>query len=271
MSYVPKCQTCLNEVSWNTSNNKYYTYCSCKCQSNDCNVINKTKQTCLERYGGIAPACDKNIIKKAKNTCKQRYGTENYNNRDKAKKTCLKKFGVPNVKQKHLTPETLISLNNSNWLSEQYVNQMKSAKQIGIEQNVSDFCIFLHLNKCKIKTRSGSLWFSSKSINWFKFLMRKENIFIQHAQNGGEYRIPNTKYHVDGYCEKTNTIYEFYGDYFHGNPEIFESDYYNNLICKTADELYHHTMERENKIRKLGYNLVTMWEHDFDKHRITSA
>lgn len=37
--------------------------------------------------------------------------------------------------------------------------------------------------------------------------MKKENIFIQHATNGGEFYIPNTG-KVDGYCKETNMVYE---------------------------------------------------------------
>ncbi len=34
---------------------------------------------------------------------------------------------------------------------------------------------------------------------------------IQHALNGGEKRILGTKYKADGYCESTNTVYEYNG------------------------------------------------------------
>ena len=39
---------------------------------------------------------------------------------------------------------------------------------------------------------------------------------IRHARNAGEYRIPNSRYTVDGYDEETNTVYEFQGCFFHG-------------------------------------------------------
>lgn len=37
---------------------------------------------------------------------------------------------------------------------------------------------------------------------------------------GGEYVIPETKWKVDGYDEKTNTVYEFHGDYWHAHPSV---------------------------------------------------
>lgn len=107
---------------------------------------------------------------------------------------------------------------------------------------------------------------SSKiSVLWLERIMERKGIYIRHAKNEGEYIVPNTKMRIDGYCEQTNTIYEFYGDVFHGNPKIFkESDKCHPYKKKiTAGELYKRTIEREQKIRELGYNLVTIWESDF--------
>ena len=56
-----------------------------------------------------------------------------------------------------------------------------------------------------------------------------------------------------------------HGDIFHGNPDLFEEHEqchaFNDL---TAKELYNKTKERENKIISLGYNLVVIWENDFN-------
>ena len=87
----------------------YKIYCSCKCRSNNKNVINKTKQTCLEKYGVEYIIKNDNIKKdiynklknKRKDICKksqqtklEKYGNKNYNNREKYKQTCLEKYGV---------------------------------------------------------------------------------------------------------------------------------------------------------------------------------
>lgn len=51
---------------------------------------------------------------------------------------------------------------------------------------------------------------SIKAIKWLNWLMYKNQIHIQTAENGREYRLPiNIK--VDGFCESTNTVYEFLG------------------------------------------------------------
>jgi hypothetical protein len=121
----------------------------------------------------------------------------------------------------------------------------------------------LHVNhgcpKCAVVS------FSKKQIAWLEYIMKQEGIIIHHALNGGEIIIPNTSYRADGYCEETNTIYEFHGDYYHGNLDIFSPEDkchpYNN---KTAQELYDNTQKKHQILLSLGYNVVYIWEYDFD-------
>ena len=53
-------------------------------------------------------------------------------------------------------------------------------------------------------------------------MVKTKNISIQHAENGGEYRINN--YKVDGYDEANNTVYEFHGCHWHGHPCHLNAD-----------------------------------------------
>ena len=62
---------------------------------------------------------------------------------------------------------------------------------------------------------------SNKATRWLREEARKRGIRIRHADNWGEYRIPNTRMQVDGYHKPSNTIFEFYGDCYHGNPQVF--------------------------------------------------
>jgi hypothetical protein len=111
-------------------------------------------------------------------------------------------------------------------------------------------------NKCYRK-------FSKEQIKWLDFMSIYYSISIQHAMNSLEYCIPNTKYKADGYCEETNTIYEYHGDLWHGNPKKFKKDDVSYFGVKYG-ELYNNTIKRENEIKSLGYNLVVMWEYDWN-------
>lgn len=110
-----------------------------------------------------------------------------------------------------------------------------------------------------------STHYSTSSIDWLTYISNRDHVDIQHAMHIGEFRIPHTKFKADGYCADTNTVYEFLGDYWHGNPEMYASNHYIQVCNKTAGELYQKTIDRAEKIRSLGYNLVEIWESDWNK------
>lgn len=70
-------------------------------------------------------------------------------------------------------------------------------------------------------------------------------------------------YKVDAYVDETNTVYEFYGDYWHGNPSIYSPDDINPSSHKSYGLLYEKTKQRELTLKEAGYNLVTIWESEF--------
>lgn len=80
-----------------------------------------------------------------------------------------------------------------------------------------------------------------------------------------EYRLKeNNKQPVDAYDPVTNTIYQFHGNYWHGNPLLYEATMMNEIAKKTMGELYSNTIESDRKIREWGYNLVVMWENEYE-------
>ena len=109
--------------------------------------------------------------------------------------------------------------------------------------------------------------FSGKAIRWLQSIAEKRDIIIKHARNGGEqvFALGNGKYiRVDGYCEENNEVFEFYGDYWHGNPEKYAADDVNKSNKKKFGELYIQTQQREEWIDGLGMKLNSIWESDFD-------
>ncbi|MGI0076637.1 MAG: hypothetical protein ACREAU_04425 [Nitrosopumilaceae archaeon] len=122
--------------------------------------------------------------------------------------------------------------------------------------------------KAECPSCNKSQLYSKSSIEWLNSIMEKENIFVQHAVNIGEYVIPDLQIKVDGYCKETNTIYEFYGDYWHGNPAVYKQNH--KLLGKTAGQLYTRTLKKENNIKKLGYNFVSIWEKDYNNIKTRS-
>jgi hypothetical protein len=74
----------------------------------------------------------------------------------------------------------------------------------------------------------------------------------------------NKKYSVDAYVPQTNTIYEFYGDYYHGNPKIYNPNDLNKKCKKTFGLLYENTLKKQYDIFKSGYNLIYIWESEWN-------
>lgn len=75
-------------------------------------------------------------------------------------------------------------------------------------------------------------------------------------------RIDGKLYKFDAYVPDTNTIYEFYGDFWHGNPDRFKEGE-NNKSKISFSDLYDKTIKREDFLKQKGYNLITIWEKDF--------
>jgi hypothetical protein len=131
----------------------------------------------------------------------------------------------------------------------------------------------VRVNTDGVKTHTScpecTVWeggYSSIALHWLEREADERCINIRHARNGGEFVIPGTKYKVDGYHKESNTVFEFHGDAFHGNPKIYHPEAQPHpWKTHTAKHLYKMTVRKENKIRQLGYNLVVMWESQYKK------
>ena len=119
-----------------------------------------------------------------------------------------------------------------------------------------------------------SAGYSKISIQFLNDLAKDWKVDIQHAENGGEYRIKDSNlgchYKADGYFELDNIKYmvEFHGDFFHGNPMIYKPDEICKLRGKRYDELYKKTMERMTRLKSLGYTVIYIWERDYKQYLI---
>ena len=88
--------------------------------------------------------------------------------------------------------------------------------------------------------------FSKTSIMWLDYTADKNKIKIQHALNGGEKQltINNQIYKVDSYGKENNTVYEFYGCFWHGCPNCYKSNIINNKNQKDMGTLNKNTNEK---------------------------
>ena len=106
--------------------------------------------------------------------------------------------------------------------------------------------------------------YSKGQIEWLEFL--KITIpDIQHAINNdeGEFRIPNSRYHADGYSEEENIILEYHGDFWHGNPKIHNPSDINAVSKKTFGELYNNTVKKQRFCEDAGFICIYIWESEW--------
>lgn len=97
--------------------------------------------------------------------------------------------------------------------------------------------------------------YSKSSISWLKKCNKALRLRIKHFENSGEFKIPNTRYKADGYNSRHKIVFEFLGDYWHGNPKIFSS--------VSAKQRLNKTIARTNALLSLGYTVVYIWENDY--------
>jgi hypothetical protein len=107
---------------------------------------------------------------------------------------------------------------------------------------------------------------SKQCIEWIQFMEIYLNKYIQHVLNDGEFIITGTKYKADGYIKDTNTILEFNGDYWHGNPNVYDNcaSFPHNPKL-TFGHMYQKTVDKTKQLKELGYNVIELWESDWIK------
>lgn len=103
---------------------------------------------------------------------------------------------------------------------------------------------------------------SKQEIAWLDYLnvpalFRHKTIFIN-----------NKRYNLDALDENTKTIWEFYGDYWHGNPNKYNPDIINPTSKKSFGQLYQNTIKKEIDLNLAGYKIISIWEEEWKKLNI---
>ena len=92
---------------------------------------------------------------------------------------------------------------------------------------------------------------------------------IKHALNGAEKElcIDDKTYKVDGFCEETNAVYEFYGCFWHGCPNCCKADIVNSNNQMDMGTLNNKTIEKLETIKNAGYSHVSTYECQLAKNK----
>ena len=109
--------------------------------------------------------------------------------------------------------------------------------------------------------------YSKSSIVWLEWIRHTTGQNIQHAlTDTGEYKIPGTKYKVDGFIRDSNKTLEYHGCVYHGckkcNMEVRET-LKHPYTGQSMDELYVLTKKKEAALKSKGYSYECIWECEF--------
>ena len=97
---------------------------------------------------------------------------------------------------------------------------------------------------------------SKSSQSWLNKIEKENNIKLEREKI---IWINNKYIFTDGFNSKTNTCYEYNGNYWHGNPKIYDQNKIHPVAKVTYGKLYQKTLNKEQLIKSAGYNLITKW------------
>lgn len=94
-------------------------------------------------------------------------------------------------------------------------------------------------------SKTANAWLDSLNVD---MLDRERVIYIN-----------NIKYKVDAYVSSTNTIYEYFGYFWHGHPDKFSHEKINPKNKVPFKTLYDITLNRIENIKSAGFNIIYCW------------
>jgi len=194
------------------------------------------------------------------------YQTEEY--QEKYKKTLKTKYNannnmeIPGVKQK--ISNTIKQKYGVNWFLNRGLHYKKidniMIDKYGVKNIFSLTGIYFPINLTNAHSEIESLFFKYL-IEQIKFI----NPICLYTTNS-QHVIKKNKYNylVDFYDKKQNVIIEFYGDFWHCNPEMYGHDFFHPYIKKYAKDIWLKDTKRKQEIIKLTNTIfIEIWENDF--------
>lgn len=245
ISYNKVCVYCALEF---TTADKDQTLCSRACMYEQRKMQSRETRICLK--------CNKEytVYKKSKHTtcsieCSLSYEENNKKRINGRFISIQKKYGVSNImelpeyKQK-ISDTKLLKYGNS-----KYNNIEKGIHTLQEKYGVSNAYLLNRSNGTRITKGQQKIYDILKD---------------KYPDALLEYQVLELKISADIYIPSKNLILEYYGDYWHCNPKFYTSEFYNKSLKKLAVDIWKKDLDRETKIRELGYNFKIIWEDEFN-------
>ena len=252
---VLKCQICNSHFKIKQERKLFYEREHCVCSSCRCKlaqqqdgVKERYEKTMLEKYGCKRPIQNAKIKAKTEKTMLKKYGAKSPLESDIVRKkianTMIEKYGEDNPFkleefQKKADDTMVQKYGSSNiWQTE-----------IGL----------------KIKN-SFSNGFSKIANEFFDKLSEHIPYKIMYGTNEKRLVVGDKTFFLDGYIEEININIEFFGNWFHANPEKYSHDmvigFHKSL--NYAWQIWEKDAERKKLIEEeYGIKTIVVWEKEF--------
>ena len=118
--------------------------------------------------------------------------------------------------------------------------------------------------KWKNSLKNSGIYLGVSKISLKLFNKISETIDLQFGEQEACIIGDNRLYFVDCLQQTNKKIIEFYGDYWHANPNKFTED----MISKnrTAKSIWEIDNKRIEELEKLGYKVLIVWENEVYKN-----
>lgn len=233
--------------------------------SEDCQRRSEYKKNKLSEFmTANNPMKNTNSIQKISDTKLDRYGDASYNNMDKTRKTKLDKYGDEYYNNHAKTIKTFIENYGVD-----YPLKLDSIKLKREQTNLKRYGVAnvfqLDMIKDKIKhtleknygVSNATALQKRKSKPQLKLF---EQIKKQYPDALLEHYLLDVGYSVDIFIPSEKKVVELYGDYWHCNPEKYESAYYHPQLHMKASEKWASDEKRKKNIENGGYIVEIVWE-----------
>lgn len=217
--------------------------------------IETTKKTCQEKYGADYHTCkDSTIRQKIFNSVTEKYGVEHLFQseiiKEKIKKSIKNKYDVENISQLQSVKD---KKEKSSYQRYGVSNPRKSPEVI---QKI------LQTKHDKLYSYSPS---SKKADKFFSELLEmydNEHVYTNVKSKEFGIKVDDKYFYYDFVDTSTKRCIEYNGNYYHGNPKMYEDDF---IIRNTSVKERHEFDRRKNaSIKEKGYDILVIWESEED-------
>ena len=112
----------------------------------------------------------------------------------------------------------------------------------------------------QFKPHQAEVW-GKMATEWMEWESNQIGNPIRHKYNSKEKHIGKQQLPVDGWCAKTNTVYQFHGCYWHGHECMASKGIITNeKNGKSMEQLRLDTQKNSKYIQQCGYDVKEIWE-----------